>query len=238
MYFAKRLEMMVFVLILAGLFTIQPLQAATHIIQPEDNSVYIDQRDPDDNFAHKSGLMTVSELNENVRTVMHFDLSGWGVDSISQAKLYLYHYRGGNYSGSRTINVYALTSGFDEVTATWNFPWSVPGGDYYAGIVASAGVPEDWENWVAWDVTALLKNRWSQVANYGFLLKDPAEDAPPSDGPYVRFYSHRGDSLPYLEVTTIEQKLPSSTEWGRVVFVLVLCGFMAMVLIRRKKVTI
>jgi hypothetical protein len=234
MYFAKRLKMIVFISILAGLFTIQPLQAATHIIQPEDNSVYLDQRDPDDNFVNKSGLMVVSESNENVRAVMHFDLSAWSADSISQAKLYLYHYRGGNYSGSRTINVYALTKGFDESTATWNFPWSVPGGDYDAGVVSSAGVPEDWENWVAWDVTTLLKSRWNQVVNYGFLLKDPAEDTP-TDGPYVRFYSHRGDSLPYLEVTTTEQELSSLTEWGRIVFVLVLFGFMAIVLFMKKR---
>lgn len=144
----------------------------------------------------------MSKLNENARIVIHFDLTGWDSDSISQAKLHLYHYRGGNYSVSRAINVYPLTSAFNESTATWNSPWTTPGGDYDNSISASADVPEAWENWVAWDVTDILKNRWSNTVDYGFLLKDQIEDTPPPDGPYVRFHSHRKDSLPYLEILT------------------------------------
>ena len=144
----------------------------------------------------------MSKLNENARIVIHFDLTGWDSDSISQAKLHLYHYRGGNYSVSRAINVYPLTSAFNESTATWNSPWTTPGGDYDNSISASADVPEEWENWVAWDVTDILKNRWSNAVDYGFLLRDQIEDTPTPDGPYVRFHSHRKDSLPYLEIFT------------------------------------
>ena len=223
-----------FLLILVAVFIGESGWATMYILSPEDNSVYIDQRDPDTNFVNKTGLLVVSELNENARAVIHFDLSGWGVDSISQAKLYLYHYRGGYYSDSRTINVYALTKGFNESTATWNFPWSVPGGDYYAGLGASAKVPEDWENWVAWDVTALLKSRWTQVANYGLLLKDPAEDAPPPDGPYVRFHSHRKDSLAYLEMTTAQRKLPALTGWGLIILAMLVL-FSSLAVLRRGK---
>jgi hypothetical protein len=188
-------------LILIGLFTGKPALPANHIISPENNSAYLDQRDPDLNFVGTGGILVVSKLNENARIAIHFDLAGWSPDSISQAKLHLYHYRGGNYSVSRTINVYPLTSAFAESTATWNYPWITPGGDYDNSITASADVPEEWENWVAWDVTDIVKNRWSNIANYGFLIKDPVEDSP-GDGPYVRFHSHRKDSLPYLEILT------------------------------------
>lgn len=234
MYSAKRVSSMVFVSILASLFIIQLSNAATHIFRPEDNSVYIDQRDPDTNFVDVTGVLVASELNENARMVIHFDLGGWvpGGDTITQAKLYLYHYRGGGYTGSRAINVYSLTSAFDESTATWNFPWVTPGGDYDISISASADVPEAWENWVGWDVTEILKNRWTNVVNRGFLLKDAIEDA---DGPYVRFHSHRRDSLPYLEVTTAERQVPFLTEWGLFILV-VLIMFSAWMILRKKRV--
>jgi cbb3-type cytochrome oxidase subunit 3 len=231
----RKLSLAAFVSILAVLFMIQFSLAATHIFRPEDHSVYIDQRDPDINKVDKSGILTASALGENARIVIHFDLGGWSpaVESISEAKLHLYHYRGGNYTGSRAINVHPLACAFNESTATWNFPWTDPGGDYDASISASADVPEEWNNWVEWDVTDLLKNRWSNITNYGFLIKDVVEDAS-GDGPYVRFHSHRADSLPYLEVTTTEQEIPTLTEWGLIIFGLVLMGFVTWVFFRRR----
>jgi hypothetical protein len=230
----KKSHVSLFLVLLVSLLLIQSSIAATHVFRPEDNSVYIDQRDPDINFVSFTGILAASELNENARTVIHFDLAGWAPDSIFQAKLYLYHYRGGNYTGSRSINAYSLTSAFDESTATWNYPWTTPGGDFDNSITASADVPEAWENWVSWDVTGILKNRWTNVANCGFLLKDAVEDAPPPDGPYVRFHSHRKDSLPYLEVTTAEQQVPFLTEWGFFILV-VLIMFSTWVILRKKK---
>ncbi len=184
--------------------------AATYVVGPEDNSVYLDQREPDGNFVSGRGLLVASEVNENARAVIHFDLEGWSADSISQAKLCLYRYRGGYYSVSRPIHVYPLTSAFDESTATWNYPWASPGGDFDNGITASAEVPELPNEVVAlveWDVTDMVKSQWSNIAGCGFMLKDPIEDSPPPNGPYVRFRSHRYVSdapleLPYLEIST------------------------------------
>ncbi len=203
---------LVFLLILFPLILIIPAFATTYVFTPDDHSVYLDQRDPGLNYVSKTGLLTVSGQNENTRTVIHFDLGGWtpGTDSIVQAKLYLYHYRGGYYTDSRIINVYPLNTVFSESTATWNSPWTTPGGDYDSTFGTSADVPEAWGNWVFWDVTEIFRNRWNHVISYGFLIKDSAEDTSTTDGPYVRFYSHRclndadtsNDYAPYLEVVT------------------------------------
>jgi hypothetical protein len=195
-------------LLILMLFYVDQLSLAeTKIFRPEDNAVFLDQRDPDENKSYQRGILTASELDENTRIVIHFDLLGWtpNLDSILGAQLHLFHYRGGNYTDYRTLNAYPLITGFDETTVTWLFPWTTPGGDYDNTITTTADIPLEWENWVHWDVTDIMKNRWSFVANCGLLIKDPIEDTPPPDGPYVRFRSHRyadeaPDEIPYLLV--------------------------------------
>jgi hypothetical protein len=140
--------------------------------------VYIDQRDPDENQSYKSGILTASAPGENARIVIHFDLGGWGPDSISQARLHLWHWRGGNYSGSRTLEVCPLTSGFDESTATWNFPWTTPGGDYDNSITASADVDSACSSWVEWNVTEILKNRLRIVRKHHISNSNAIEKIP------------------------------------------------------------
>ena len=205
MQLTTRIGLVLVLSILVGFCSAQVSSATTYVLRPEAHSVYVDQRDPDVNFVDKRGILVASESNENARAVIRFDLDDWtpDVDSISYAGLYLYHYRGGGDEGSRTIEVYSLTTAFDESTATWNSPWTNPGGDYDAGFDASAEVPEAWENWVTWDVTDILRNRWGNVAQHGFLLRDPIEDSPPPDGPYFRFRSRRYEDetpqeIPYL----------------------------------------
>ncbi len=207
MYRMSRIGLYLVSLSLMLLVPAQSARATTYVLNPERQSVYLDQRDPDDNFVDKRGILVASELDENARAVIQFDLGDWEpeADSISYGALRLFHYRGGSYAGSRTVDLYSLTSAFDESTATWNSPWAVPGGDYDVSVGTSADVPEAWENWVEWDVTQLLKERWGNVADYGFLLKDPIEDSAPPDGPYVRFRSYRyadeaPAELPYLTV--------------------------------------
>lgn len=203
----RRIGFVLLLSILTVLFSTRVSSTATYVLRPEASSVYLDQRDPDINFVDKRGILVASESGENARSVIRFDLGGWtpNVDSISHAALYLFHYRGGSYEGFRTVEVYTLTTAFEESTATWNFPWTTPGGDYDISLSASAQVPEAWENWVMWDVLDILRNRWDNVAQYGFLLRDSIEDAAPPDGPYVRFRSHRyqdeaPQEIPYLLV--------------------------------------
>ncbi len=207
MQLTTKIDSVLLLSILTVLCSTRVSSATSYVLRPEAHSVYVDQRDPDINFVDKRGILVASESGENARSVIRFDLGDWtpNVDSISNARLYLFHYRGGSYAGSRTIEVYSLTNAFEESTATWNFPWTTPGGDYDVSFSASAEIPEAWENWAEWDVTDILRNRWGNVAQYGFLLRDPIEDSPPPDGPYVRFRSHRyqdeaPQEIPYLLV--------------------------------------
>jgi hypothetical protein len=240
MRIAQRVFSVWFLLVLVSIFVTETSFAATHVFKPEDHSVYLDQRDPDINKSDKTGILTASTLNENSRIVIHFDFGGWAPDpaSITQAKLHLYHYRGGSYTGTRTLNVYSLTTGFDETTATWNSPWAAPGGDYDNSPYSFADVPEAWNNWVEWDVTDILKNQLGNVMSFGFLIRDPMEDDT-GDGPYVRFRSHRYASeypqeVPYLEIITTGQEVPTLTEWGMIVFIGLLLGFITWMFLRRR----
>ncbi len=244
MRFVGKMATVLFLAALVVLLATQLSLAAVHVFTPEDHSVYVDQRDPDENKSSKAGILTASTLNENSRIVIHFDLGTWAPDpaSITQAKLYLYHYRGGGYTGTRTLKAYPLITGFDEATATWNSPWGMPGGDYDNGVFAAADVPEAWENWVEWDVTDIVKNRWSHVADFGFLIRDPLEDDT-GDGPYVRFRSHRyadefPQQVPYLEIVTTGQDVPTLTEWGMIIFVVLLLGFITWMFLRRRQAAI
>ncbi len=241
---AGRITSVLFLSALVVVLATQLCLAAAHVFTPEDRSVYIDQRDPDENKSSKAGILTASTLDENARIVIHFNVGAWAPDpaSITQAKLHLYHYRGGSYTGTRTLNVYPLTNGFDEATATWNFPWTTPGGDYDNGVSASADVPEDWENWVEWDVTDIVKNQWSNATSFGFLIRDPLEDDT-GDGPYVRFRSHRysdeyPQEVPYLEIVTSGEDVPTLTEWGMIIFVVLLLGFITWMFLRRRPAVI
>ena len=59
------------------------------------------------------------------------------------------------------------------------------------------------------------------------------------DGPYVRFRSHRysdeyPEEIPYLEIVTTEEEVLTLTEWGMIIFMLLLLGFITWVFLRRR----
>ncbi len=197
---AVRVSSMLFSAFIAGLLVYAHSFAATYVLRPEDHSVQVDQLSPDENMVYKTGMVVASAEDGNARIVIHFNLEGWAPDSISEASLYLWHLRGGGYSDQRPVEIYSLTTAFHESTATWNSPWTASGGDYDPGLSASADVPQAWANWVEWDVTEIVKTKWDNVSTNGFLLKDPVEDSP--EEPYIKFHSHREDSLPYLQIVT------------------------------------
>ena len=71
------------------------------------------------------------------RSVLEFDLAGLGLEegaTVTGARMVMTigFAWGTAVSDTPTIEVYPLTTGFDETTATWTQPWSTPGGDYDA----------------------------------------------------------------------------------------------------------
>jgi len=74
MDFTRRMLLGFFLLLSVGLLFGQICLAGTHVFRPENHSVYLDQRDPNTNWVSKTGLLVVSTINENCRTVLRFDL--------------------------------------------------------------------------------------------------------------------------------------------------------------------
>lgn len=68
------------------------------------------------------------EYNGEMRGLLRFDLSYIPAGAvITSATLYLNSIDGNN---GHVNSVYRVTTGWDEETATWIFPWNVPGGDF------------------------------------------------------------------------------------------------------------
>jgi Tfp pilus assembly protein PilX len=73
---------------------------------------------------------------------------------------------------NRRLNIHRITSSWDPATATWNLPWSKPGGDYAADPVASNLVLLSANGYYYWRIDGLVAG-WMDgtMANNGLLLK-------------------------------------------------------------------
>ncbi|WP_158074084.1 golvesin C-terminal-like domain-containing protein [Micromonospora sp. CB01531] len=120
---------------------------------------------------------------------------------------------------SQYVDVYKLTRGFTETTATWNTyngtnAWTTPGGDYdtswKAGFNGFTNDPE----WETWDVTTPVKS-WvtTPSSNHGLLLR--MRDEVNQNARAMMLASEAEDSMfePTLEVTYLEQT-PESTYYA------------------------
>jgi YD repeat-containing protein len=117
---------------------------------------------------------------------------------------------------SQYVDVYRLTAGFSETTATWNTRdgtalWATPGGDYdtswSAGFNGFSNDPE----WETWDVTSPVKG-WitTPSTNNGLLLR--MRDEVNQNARAMMLASEAEDSMfaPTLEVTYLEQTAEST----------------------------
>ncbi|MEV0167802.1 DNRLRE domain-containing protein [Nonomuraea fuscirosea] len=110
-----------------------------------------------------------------------------------------------------SFDAHRLTGGFDE-TATWNTPWSSPGGDVDAAVLASVSGVSAAPGWQRWTVTDAAR-AWvaDPAANKGLLVKvaDEAGAAKQS----VSFLSgESGEAVlrPRLRVVYAEQNAGAS----------------------------
>lgn len=169
------------------------------IFYPTDDT-YINESSPGINMGGYVELQTRGQIDDNLNTLIKFDLSTIASIDIKKAtlKLNYFTYSNGNPVG-RLLYVHRLTSNWDEETVNWNtHPSYVP----YPGITDSAIVP-DLFGGISWNVTEDVKNYVNGAYNnYGWVIDDTVSN---SDATTI-FYSKEGtidnNLKPRLEIET------------------------------------
>lgn len=127
--------------------------------------------------------------NDRYRTVMHFTLKYRppGSECVkAYLRLYQYLYVWNGYGGQTAM--YDCPTWWQQETATWNYPWAAPGGDYDPSTL-------DLLTWIRgqerhfFDVTDMV-HRQTQLANVvNVLLRHPTEPPFP-DREILYLYEH------------------------------------------------
>ncbi|MFA5101749.1 MAG: DUF2341 domain-containing protein, partial [Candidatus Thermoplasmatota archaeon] len=175
---------------------------------PTDDS-YIAQNHPSDILGSLDYIRTRG-LNGWIFTVLvKFDLSsipeGINVKSAT-LKLFYYQYIDGNPSG-HLLNLYRITSTWDESNATWNTQPS-----YSSQVTSSAIVPASTEVWMEWNVTDDVQSFIDgQYINYGWELIDTVTSS--NSCTYFHPKEH-GSYIPILEIKYTVVNLPPTADAG------------------------
>jgi len=191
---------------------------------------YIDARYPDDNFGGSDRLL-VADSDEPTRALMRFAIPEWvAAANISAARIVLYSAPWTSGGGTQTdFAIHVLTRDWVEGScrrhndpipdngATWKQYeynadatqnlWESPGGDYDGGIAISGVFPlgSEWGPFPI-DVTEMIKNRFEDARNFGFLFKHPLENR---SGGWQNFAGRDSSGYdpplhPYLEIEFVE----------------------------------
>ncbi|TCP66496.1 DNRLRE domain-containing protein [Baia soyae] len=150
------------------------------VIQKAEDTTLSSEK-PTSNLDQLDGKPWISAGNNRAtygitRGVLKFDLSELPKGAkISKSQLALINVEHEISSEVPTkYDVYALSKAFTEA-ATWNSPWSQPGGDYEAGSLGSTGASYT-QKWHIWDTTPAVQAWVSGTkTNHGFLLKHQHE---------------------------------------------------------------
>jgi len=163
----------------------------------------ISQRSPDYNYGSTE---TITVRNEYGAThewgeegLIKFDLSSISPGStISSAKLKIYYSKwNDNNPSGRKLNLYRITSDWDEDMVTWNNQPS-----YATQPTADSSVPSATGVWMSWDVTDDVQDFVNgQATNYGWKITD-GNYWGTYNIPMVIFKAEKNDYLsPYIEIS-------------------------------------
>ena len=189
--------------------TITVTQSLVNILYPTDDTV-LDKGSSDPN--HSDGAYPLIVIRNEYGAggydifeadgLVKFDISLLHNAVISSATLHLYYFEwDDNNPAGRPLNLYRITSNWDEDTARWN---NQP--TYAPQPIAYATVPSSYE-WMSWNVTndvQLFINR--QANNYGWKITDETYWG---DGniPQTCFRTKEyGNYIPYLEIVVSNQQ--------------------------------
>ncbi len=169
----------------------------------------IDEDAPDTNNGGGSTLTVCNkdELVCNERALLYFDLSsipaGYDTEAtIEDADMYLwvdYLWALGD-DWYIEVDTHALTTDWTEYGATWNSPWTTPGGDYDGYTTTTTIWGDEEDEWKSWIMTYIVRWWYSgELPNYGVILRS---DHQYGGTKYARFNSRdAGSHTPYLDVT-------------------------------------
>jgi hypothetical protein len=135
---------------------------------PSDDT-YLYHVKPDSNYGGESTINIRPEYNGEMHALLRFDLSGIPEGAtITSATLYL---NGLDENNGHDNSVYLLTTAWDEESATWNYPWSVPGGDFDDQVLLASFEMGQYGCAIPIDLTDLVTG-WTNgtYENYGILI--------------------------------------------------------------------
>jgi hypothetical protein len=210
------------------------------IFNPTDDASIWEQY-PDDNYGSADYMLVRNKYGHpthedywEVDALIKFDLSGLTDQYIvDSAWLYLYYFDCDfDACEDRELTCYSITSDWGEGTVTFNTKPS-----FTTTATSSSVVPATW-GWMRWDVTSDVQDYVAGLqTNYGWQVMDTTTWGD-YDIPGTRFRTKEyGDYSPYLKVTYRRVSIPSLTEYGLIVLV-ILIVFSTWVLLRRRKAAV
>ncbi|MFC4546942.1 DNRLRE domain-containing protein, partial [Paenactinomyces guangxiensis] len=155
-----------------------------------------------------------SETYGTTRSAIKFDLSSLPVGAkVVQSRLGLWEWQRvpeNTSSSPANYTVHAVTKDFTE-SATWNSPWSQPGGDFESTSLSAKSMSDE-PQWKFWDTTPAVQawmNRTKQY--YGFVVRHAHESGTVKERTMFLGSETPTRSLrPKLEVTYTEQSAARS----------------------------
>ncbi|MCO5197204.1 MAG: DNRLRE domain-containing protein [Anaerolineae bacterium] len=163
---------------------------------PAQFDTFIDQDKPSDDNSTDDPLLTRPESGVVKRALMQFDLASYVPSGavIDDANLVV---TSRNSRSNHTVNLYRVTKLW-AATATWNTPWTSPGGDFDSGTSYGTLTPNATQQSV--DVTPLVVG-WGDgtFSNYGIVLAPTGTDN--GDAQWASSTDGTVSRRPYLEVT-------------------------------------
>jgi hypothetical protein len=177
------------------------------IFYPTDDT-QIRHGHPDDILGSHDVLKTLNEYGYGgtpgwaVDTLIKFDISSIPSNAqIISAILYLHYQSWGDTNpAGRPLNIYRITSDWNEGTCNWNNQPS-----YTSTLTTTSIIPSAPGVWMEWDVTSDVETFVSgSIANYGWKITDETYWGK-SEIPRTRFWAkEHGSLIPYLEIEVFE----------------------------------
>jgi hypothetical protein len=135
---------------------------------PSDDT-YIDLGKAADNFGAETKMEVRPDNGADRRGLVRFDLSDIPAGAtITSATLYLFPI---DEKTGQTTYLYRVTSSWTELTASWNSPWTTPGGDFDPNVAYASYLNQQKNCSLSLDFTSLVQ-QWvnGTYPNYGLLL--------------------------------------------------------------------